>query len=95
MRQSPPLASNFCRLYKSLRYIYYVHISISYVITVLILLLNLQHEASITKRPVLKQFQVPDLHVSAEQEMMALVTYGFSEQGCTDKFVIFAKKQIS
>lgn len=73
----------------------YVHISSCYVITVVILLLKLQHEASITKRPVSKQFQVLNLHVSAKQEILPLVTYDFSEQGCTDKLVIFAKKQIS
>lgn len=69
----------------------YVHISSCYAITIF----KTAAWSGLTKCPVLKQFLVANLHISAKQEHLPLVTYDFSEQGCTDKLVIFAEQQIS
>jgi len=44
-----------------------------------ILLLKLQRGAGLTKRPVSKQFLVPNLHISTEQEIIPLVTWFLSK----------------
>lgn len=66
----------------------YVHISSCYAITMVILLLKLQHGAGLTKRPVSKQCLVLNRRLSAKQEIRPPDTY----QGRSDTSVIFAKQ---